>query len=109
MAKFNQQQDQQEFVHIIDNAGSISYVNDAWLNFAAENGWPISAEEMIGSQLMSSIMDPETRHIYGLLINRIREQGQQTHFNYRCDSPDRRRLMEMRISHDQTSDQVAAV
>ena len=106
MADINQQQDKQEFVHIIDSAGSISYVNDAWLSFAAENGWPISAEEMLGSNLMSSIMDPETRHIYELLINRVRQQGQQIHFNYRCDSPDRRRLMEMRISHDQAADQV---
>lgn len=106
MAKLNQQQDTQEFVHSIDDAGLICYVNENWINFAAENDWPISAEEMIGSNLMTSIMDPETRHIYELLINRARQEGQQAHFNYRCDSPDCRRLMEMRISHNHVSDQV---
>ena len=106
MVTLNQQQNAPEFVHSIDDTGSICYVNDAWLNFATENGWPISADEIIGSQLVSSIMGPETRHIYDLLINRAREEGLQAQFKYHCDSPDRRRLMEMRIFHDQVSDQV---
>ena len=106
MAEFNQHEDLQEFVHIIDDAGFICHVNDAWLNFAAENGWPISSEQIIGSSLLSSIMDAETRHIYDLLINRARDKGQQAQFNYRCDSPDLRRLMEMHIFHNQASDQV---
>ena len=55
---------------------------------------------------MEYIADPETRHIFNLLINRAREEGRQACFNYRCDSPDYRRFMEMRISHIRAMDQV---
>jgi hypothetical protein len=98
--------DPREFVHRIDNDGRLQFVNDAWLAFAAENGWRISAKEVVGSDLMEHITDLETRHIYGLLIDRAWRQGRRARFNYRCDSPDCRRFMEMRINHDSTLDQV---
>ncbi|MDJ0833896.1 MAG: hypothetical protein QNJ69_10270 [Gammaproteobacteria bacterium] len=106
MVTSNKQQAAQEFVHSIDEEGRICFVNDAWLTFAAENDWPITAEAMIGSKLMASIMDPETRHIYSLLIDRAREQDQQARFNYRCDSPGRRRLLQMHISLNRTSQHI---
>ncbi|MCG6895814.1 MAG: PAS domain-containing protein [Thiocapsa sp.] len=85
-------------VHRIDSDGRISFVNDAWLVFAEQNGWPVTAAQVIGSPLMQQIADLETRHIYQLLIDSIRGGGRQARFLYRCDSPDRRRLMEMRVS-----------
>ncbi len=106
MNDLSQQQDTHEFIHTIDNKGRICFVNHAWINFAAENGWSVSTEEIIGSNLMANIVDPETRHIYNLLINRAREEGQNARFDYRCDSPDCHRLMEMRIYHNQDSDEV---
>jgi hypothetical protein len=90
--------DPREFVHCIDRDGRISFVNDAWLAFAAENGWATTASRVLGSHLMQQIADPETRHIYQLLIDRVRGEGRQASFVYRCDSPDCRRLMEMRIT-----------
>ena len=62
--------------------------------------------QVLGSELMAYIVDPETRHIYNLLINRAREEGRQARFRYRCDSPDCRRFMEMRINHIRILDQV---
>lgn len=93
-------------MHRIDRNGRISFVNDAWLAFASENGWHTSAMRVLGSDLMASIADPETRHIYNLLINRARDQGRQVRFNYRCDSPDCRRYMEMRINQIRVLEQV---
>ena len=55
---------------------------------------------------MACIADPQTRHIYTLLIDRVREEGREARFNYRCDSPHCRRFMEMRINHIRTLDQV---
>jgi hypothetical protein len=102
----NNPQDPREFVHRIDGDGCIGFVNDAWLAFAAENGWRISDRQVLGSPLMAYIGDPETRHIYKLLIDRARQQGRKARFNYRCDSPEYRRFMEMLIDHNRVLDQV---
>jgi hypothetical protein len=92
------QTDPREFIHRIDSEGRISFVNDAWLAFAAENGWSTTVSQVVGSLLMQQIADAETRHIYRLLIDRTLGEGHRSRFLYRCDSPDYRRLMEMRIS-----------
>jgi hypothetical protein len=102
----NRRHDPRVFVHRIDDEGHIVFVNDAWLAFAAENGWNTSAPQIIGSPLMIQIADPETRHIYQLLIDRARQRGRGVHFDYRCDSPDCRRLLEMHIDHIPAQDQV---
>ncbi len=101
-----QQTDRRVFVHRVDSDGRLKSVNDAWLAFAAENGWHTSTSEVLGSPLMAYISDPETRHIYHLLIEQVRKDGRPACFSYRCDSPDCRRLMEMRIHHDRALDQV---
>ena len=102
----SQQTEPREFVHRVGSDGRITFVNAAWLAFAAENGWKTSASEVLSSPLMEHISDPETRHIYHLLIERIREDGRRVCFSYRCDSPDCRRFMEMRIHHVRALDQV---
>ena len=90
--------DNREFIHRIDLEDRICFVNDAWMTFADENNWSASAARVLGTPLMSHITDPETRHIYRLLIDRTRNTGRRSRFCYRCDSPDLRRFMEMRIS-----------
>jgi len=98
--------DQREFVHRIDAEGRICFVNSAWLAFAEENDWGLGAAQVLGSELMASITDAPTRHLYSLLIQRIRNSSRTTGFNYRCDSPECRRLMEMRMYYDQARKQV---
>ena len=93
-------------MHRVDRDGRLRSVNDAWLAFAAENGWQTSTSEVLGSPLMAYISDPETRHIYQLLIEQVGKDGRPACFSYRCDSPDCRRLMEMRIHYDRALDQV---
>jgi hypothetical protein len=92
-----QDTDRREFVHCIDRRDRISSVNRSWLAFAAENGWEVSADRLLATPLFSQIVGAETRHIYRL-IDRVRETGRPRRFSYRCDSPDCRRLMEMRIT-----------
>jgi hypothetical protein len=89
--------DTRHFVHRIDPADRISFVNGAWLDFAAENGWETTPDRVLGSPLMPQISDAETRHIYRVLIERARASGRATRFCYRCDSPGFRRFMEMRV------------
>jgi len=90
--------DTREFVHRIDAEDRICSVNESWLAFATENGWDISADQVLGTRLMASISDAETRHIYRLLIDRARAGTQPVRFRYRCDSPELRRFMEMALT-----------
>ena len=93
-----QDRDNREFIHRINAEDRICFLNDAWLRFAEENDWRSGAERVLGTPIMSQIADPETRHIYRLLIDRAREGARTVRFPYRCDSPAMRRFMEMRVS-----------
>jgi hypothetical protein len=104
--QFDHRLDQREFVYRIDAEGRICFVNPAWQAFAAENDWQVGAAQVLGSELMASITDARTRYLYGLLIQRVRESGRLARFGYRCDAPDRRRLMEMQMGYDQARKQV---
>jgi len=95
----SQELDTREFVHRIDREDRICFVSAAWLAFAAENGWSTSADQVLGSAIMSQIADTETRHVYRLLIDKARDGSRPATFRYRCDSPDLRRFMEMQISN----------
>ena len=101
-----QELEQRRFIHRIDRDGRICFVNADWLAFAAENGWPVTRAEVLGRALMASISDPRTRHVYALLIDRVRRAGSLVPFRYRCDAPDCRRLLEMRMHYHPELDQV---
>jgi hypothetical protein len=93
-------QDRRQFVHRIDATDRLVSVNQPWLDFARENGWPVAAADVTGSPLSDFIADRETRHIYRLIIQRARSSGRALSFHYRCDSPDFRRHMQMQVHHD---------
>jgi len=89
--------DNREFVHRVDADDRLCFVNAEWLAFAEENGWHISADKVLGTSIMAHMADVETRHLYRLLMSRARAGVHPVRFEYRCDSPALRRLMEMRI------------
>jgi hypothetical protein len=87
------------FVYRIDAANVLVEVNEAWLAFARDNWHPdFTASEVLGKPLWSQVSDSETRHIYHLLLNRVRELGLETVIPFRCDSPGIRRFMELGLS-----------
>ena len=92
------------FIHRVDGDGRISFVSDAWLAFAAENGYRTTRSEQLGRPLLSAIGGEENRHIYRLLIERVRTSARAVEFGYRCDSPETRRWM--RMHHLPESDEV---
>jgi hypothetical protein len=95
-----QQLDARTFKHRVDARGRISHVNDEWLDFAAENGWPISAADVVGRPLMEFIGNPELHYLYGLLLARLRAGRGPVRYQYRCDAPDCRRFMQMVLQFD---------
>jgi hypothetical protein len=95
-----QQLDARTFTHRVDARGRISHVNDDWLDFAVENGWTVSAADLVGRPLMDFIGNPELCYLYGLLMTRLRAGRGPLSFQYRCDAPDCRRFMQMVMRFD---------
>ena len=73
-------------------------VNDAWQSFAVANSAQhIMRDHVLGRSLWDFISDDTTRLVYDIVLRQVRDGG-RSEFEYRCDSPDRKRLMQMTIS-----------
>ena len=90
--------DSREFVYLVDATGTIRYVNEAWVDFAAENGAShLDIEAVTNTSLFDYIEDRTTRQLYDVLHNRVLKTRGPVRIPFRCDSPTRRRLMEMEL------------
>lgn len=77
----------------------ISSVNEEWLRFAlANHGDPLQPAQILGRPVWDFMSDVETQHIYSLLHRRVRADGAPVRLCFRCDAPDRRRLLDLEIS-----------
>jgi hypothetical protein len=85
-----------------DSRDCITKVDDQWLRFAAENGAPdLTPESVKGSHLSSFISDPGSRELWARLLERAR-QGVPVALTIRCDAPDRRRTLAIRLRTDRS-------
>lgn len=85
-------------VHRIDCGDRIIFVNRSWLSFAIENSAPeLNEQSVINRPLWDFIYDKETRHLYRILVEGVRRDLTAAVVPFRCDGPDRIRVMEMRI------------
>ncbi len=83
----------------IDRSDRICSVDEAWLDFARENGaGHLTEPSVIGRRLWEFISGRETQHLYRLIFERVRESGQTTVVPFRCDSPRCRRFMELSVA-----------
>lgn len=86
------------FVYELDASDRIQAVNDAWDAFARDNGAPdLAREQVVGTTLWRFISDPHTVDLYRLLLERLRHTHRPIEFDYRCDSPDCRRYLHMKV------------
>ncbi|HRN53682.1 MAG TPA: PAS domain-containing protein [Gemmatimonadaceae bacterium] len=84
-------------VYRVDGEDRIVAVNGAWNAFASANGGgAITESRIIGRNLFEFVTDATTQQLYRQMLARIRG-GQDLTYTYRCDSPNRRRLMEMEM------------
>jgi hypothetical protein len=91
--------DQRRFIWAIDDADKIVRVNDAWLAFAGENTAPqLTASLVLNQPLWHFIQGQETRYLYQQIFSRVRAGVSPVKFPFRCDSPDCRRFMELKLS-----------
>ncbi len=88
-----------EVAYRIDESANLVWVGDTWTAFAHENGASQLAERSIlGESLWHFIEGIETRHLYQLIFDKVRCDRSAIVLPFRCDSPDLRRFMELRIS-----------
>lgn len=74
-------------------------VNESWVDFAAANGAPeLGPIQVLGQPLWRFISGVEVRHLYTLLLGRIRRTHSTVVIPFRCDAPDLRRFMEMTMT-----------
>jgi hypothetical protein len=74
-------------------------VNSDWLSFARENeAADLCAEAVVGQPLFRFVTDQKTRHLYRMIIDRVRSARRAIRVSFRFDGPRVRRFMELEIS-----------
>ena len=87
-----------EITYQIDGDDRICVVGAAWVAFATENnGDHLLPPFILGRELWASISDSTTREVYRGVVSRVRRGVAPVRFQFRCDSPGMRRLLEMHI------------
>jgi hypothetical protein len=91
--------DHRSFIWIIDDTDQIVHVNDDWLAFAGENTAPqLTASLVLDQPIWRFIQGQETIYLYKQIFGRVRASQSPVKFPFRCDSPDCRRFMGMKLS-----------
>ncbi|MDJ0785199.1 MAG: hypothetical protein QNK05_00235 [Myxococcota bacterium] len=86
------------FDYEIDADDRLTAVSDAWLAFARDNqAAALTREAVLDEPLWRFIVGTSTRHLYELLFDEVRSRGRRFVLPMRCDSPWRRRFMELEI------------
>jgi len=80
----------------IDADDRVLSVSPTWDAFAAENGGPhLHSAGIVGEPLFR--LAPGSAPFYGPLLVRVRARDRPVEFPFRCDTPDARRLLRMRM------------
>jgi hypothetical protein len=87
--------------YAIDDQDRLIKVDDGYYRFAEENGWS-GAGASLGRSLWDFVAGHEVKKLQRLLLRRVREGVRDVELPFRCDGPDVRREMDIRIAADRT-------
>lgn len=91
-------EDRRKFIYRIDGEDQIVFANQAWYDFATENGTAgLTERSILRRPLWSFVADAGTRAILHMVISKVRHTGKPIRLPYRCDDPAIRRFMEVEI------------
>lgn len=83
----------------IDRDDRLAAFSETWSVFANANGGvALDPAWLTGRVIWDFISDSTTVHLYQVMVQRVRREGQPITFQFRCDAPDRRRLLEMAMT-----------
>jgi hypothetical protein len=86
----------QALSYAIDQQDHLIKVDEGFYGFAEENGWD-DAGTCLGRPLWSFVAGEDLRKVQRLLLRRIRDEVGDVELPFRCDGPEVRREMEIRI------------
>ena len=82
----------------INKQDEIIFVNDEWFQFAlANDASSLTREDVLYRSLWDFISDDKVKYLYQEILRRV-NAGHSLKFNLRCDSPEMRRIIEMKIT-----------
>ena len=82
----------------LDKNNIITNTNEYWNTFALENyGHKVLRPHVVGKPLFQFIKDDVTRMLMEAFISNARISNKELSRHYRCDSPQVKRFMEMRV------------
>ncbi|MDO9280950.1 MAG: hypothetical protein Q7T88_01055 [Methylotenera sp.] len=85
-------------VYKLDVDNNIVAVNRLWQSFALANNAPeLGIDQVIGKPLMQYISGNITKYFWQALLDKARLANTVLHLDYRCDSPDLRRFMRIKV------------
>jgi hypothetical protein len=83
----------------IDRHDRLEEFNDGWSEFArANDGVGLEPEAVRGRKLWDFVADATTVGLYQAMCSRLRDSSAPMHVHFRCDAPDRRRLLTMTMT-----------
>lgn len=82
--------------YAIDDQDHLIKVDEGYYRFAEENGWE-EAGTSLGRSLWDYVAGEDLRKLQKLLLRRIRNDVGDVELPFRCDGPDVRREMKIRI------------
>jgi hypothetical protein len=86
----------QTLSYAIDEHDHLIRVDEGYYRFAEENGWR-DAGDSLGRSLWDYVAGQELVKLQRLLVRRVRDEVGDVELPFRCDAPDVRREMDIRI------------
>jgi hypothetical protein len=86
----------QSLSYAIDEHDHLVKVDEGYYRFAEENGWT-DAGASLGRSLWDYVAGEDLKKVQRLLLRRIRDEVGDVELPFRCDGPDVRREMDIRI------------
>ncbi|MEX2107604.1 MAG: hypothetical protein WD827_01805 [Solirubrobacterales bacterium] len=83
--------------YAIDDQDHLIKVDHGYYRFAEENGWS-DVGASLGRSLWDFVTGHEVQKLQRLLLRRIRDEVRHVELPFRCDGPDVRREMDIRIA-----------
>jgi hypothetical protein len=87
--------------YAIDDQDHLIKLDEGFYRFAEENGWD-EAGSSLGRSLWDFIAGHDVRKLQRLLLRRVRNGVRDVELPFRCDGPDFRREMDIRIAADRS-------
>ncbi len=87
--------------YAIDDQDRLIKVDEGYYRFAEENGWE-DAGSSLGRSLWDFVAGNDVKRLQRLLLRRVRDEVHEIELPFRCDGPDVRREMDIRIVADRS-------